>query len=53
LKFRGLAVAREWWHHGVHENHESILADVLALVLGFILLCGWAIRGGGGLWISN
>jgi hypothetical protein len=34
LKFRGLAVAREWWHHGVHENLESILADVFGARVG-------------------
>jgi hypothetical protein len=53
LKSRGLVVAREWWHHGFHESHKSILADVFALVLGFILFWGWAMRGSGGLWISH
>jgi hypothetical protein len=53
LKSRGLVVAREWWHHGFMKATNRFWLMFLALVLGFILFWGWAMRGSGGLWISH
>ncbi|HTF43029.1 MAG TPA: hypothetical protein VK641_03970, partial [Terriglobales bacterium] len=40
-----MVVAREWWHHGFHESHESILADVFGAGVGFHSVLGMGDEG--------